>query len=82
MERWKELWKESEKVREIVEREGLEVRLGIQWSTVFRDCALAVYWANIGFGGEINALERGSIFGWSVIAFVNIASWDRGLRIC
>ena len=29
MERWKELWKESEIVREIVEREGFSGRLDI-----------------------------------------------------
>lgn len=29
MERWKEFWKESEKVCEIVEREGYLIRYGV-----------------------------------------------------
>lgn len=53
MERWKELWKESEKVREIVEREGLEIRLGILHAAL-SGAAAAVYRASIGLERQDN----------------------------
>jgi len=46
-ERWKALWKESEKVREIVKREGYWIRRG----AVVQLCFGMVYSAVLGQGG-------------------------------
>ena len=60
---------------------------GIRSDLVFCDylpflgCALAFHWASIGSDGKIMTLERGTTFGWCVIALVDVAYLDRGLRL-
>ena len=65
----------------LLKGKGIRTDLAFYDYLPFLGCALVLRWASIDSGGRIMAIECGIHLGVCVIAFVDAAYLDRGLRL-